>query len=112
VTRGQEAEEKDEPVRLQDYEVVVEDSISYFPSLHTVAARFPAPIHSTPASVEVVTAPLFESQNATVLSEALNYIGVVVIVTPSRSETPDRVETGLGPGAGGFQFYPKRCLAF
>lgn len=77
-TREGDESQDDETIRRQEYEVVVEDSVTYLPSLNTVAARFPAPIHQTPASVEVVTAPLFESQNATVLSEALNYVGGIV----------------------------------
>jgi iron complex outermembrane recepter protein len=65
-------------ILLPSYEVVVEDSISYIPLLSTVTAKLPAPLQATPASVEVVTAPLFESQNATLLGQALNNVSGVV----------------------------------
>lgn len=65
-------------IHLPTHEVLVEDSVSYIPQLNAVAARLPAPLHSTPASVEVVTAPVFESQNATYLGQALHNVSGVM----------------------------------
>ncbi len=76
--REDDSREETPRIRLPGYEVVVEDSVSYIPLLSTVTAKLPAPLQSTPASVEVVTAPLFESQNATVLGQALNNVSGVV----------------------------------
>lgn len=78
---GEEREESQEEagqIQLPDYEVLVEDSVSYIPRLSSVTARLPVPIFSTPASVEVVTAPLLERQNATYLGEALHNVSGVV----------------------------------
>ena len=75
--------EEDSPAQIptQAYEVVVEDSVSYIPSLSTTATRFPVPRHLTPLSVGVVTAPLLQEQHATVLGEALRNVSGVVAHT-------------------------------
>ena len=51
-------EETPPQISPQNYEVVVEDSVSYRPSLNTVVTKFPTSLQATPASVGVVTAPL------------------------------------------------------
>lgn len=70
-------EETPPQISPQNYEVVVEDSVSYRPSLNTVVTKFPTSLQATPASVGVVTAPLFKEQNATVLGDALRNVSGV-----------------------------------
>ena len=70
-------EETPPHISPQNYEVLVEDSVSYRPSLNTVATKFPTSLQATPASVSVVTAPLFKVQNATVLGDALRNVSGV-----------------------------------
>lgn len=75
----EQANQEEPPPQIppQNYEVVVEDSISYRPSLNTVVTKFPTSLQATPASVGVVTAPLFKVQNATVLGDALRNVSGV-----------------------------------
>lgn len=47
------------------------------PTLGAVATKMILPLHSTPASVGVVTRPIFESQNSVILSDALKNISGV-----------------------------------
>lgn len=73
----EETEKERTQTPVQHYEVIVEDSISYVPSLSTVTTKLPVPIHSSPFSVGVITEPLFESQDARVLSDALRNVSGV-----------------------------------
>ncbi|MDA2925682.1 TonB-dependent siderophore receptor [Acidobacteria bacterium AH-259-G07] len=77
----EEEEEKKTEISPQSYEVVVEDSVSYRPSLNTVVMKLPIPLQSTPASVGVVTAPLFQNQDATILGDALRNVSGVLAHT-------------------------------
>ena len=67
-----------EPPRLEEV-VDVEADLPAIPGLNVTAFKSPLPIDQTPASVSVVSRPLFESQAALVASDALtNAAGVHV----------------------------------
>jgi TonB-dependent siderophore receptor len=66
----QETEDEQEPP-LRRFEVTVEETLSQEPREADVATKLPVPLLQVPASVSVVPSLLFESQRATLLSDAL-----------------------------------------
>ena len=63
------------------YVLVEEDSAQLVPSVGTVATKTPAPLAKIPFNVGVVTEPLFTSQHAQVLGEALENVSGVAAHT-------------------------------
>lgn len=69
------------PVASYEDVLFVEDSLPYVPDSNTIVTKLPLPLQKTPASVGVVSQPLFEEQGAIVLGDALRNISGMNVQT-------------------------------
>lgn len=81
---AQEPEEEGsqaEPVAAYEDVLFVEEALPYVPDSNTIATKLPLPLQRTPASVGVVSEPLFEEQGALVLGDALRNVSGLNVQT-------------------------------
>lgn len=64
---------------VKDTLIVEAEKVTQIPSFSTMVSKIPISLQNTPASVGVVLKPLFDSQNATILSHALENVSGVNI---------------------------------
>ncbi len=75
------SQESQEPVASYEDVLFVEDSLPYVPDSNTIATKLPLPLLQTPASVGVVSQPLFQEQGAISLGDALRNISGMNVQT-------------------------------
>ena len=72
-----------EPVASYQDVLFVEESLPNVPDSNTIATKLPLPLQRTPASVGVVSRPLFQEQGALVLGDALRNVSGLNVQTQS-----------------------------
>lgn len=75
------SQESQEPMATYEDVLFVEETLPYVPDSNTIATKLPLPLQQTPASVGVVSRPLFEEQGATVLGDALRNVSGLNVQT-------------------------------
>jgi len=75
--------EEEQPAATVEDVLFVEGSLPYVPQSNTISTKLPLPLQRTPASVGVVSAPLFEEQGGLVLGDALRNVSGVNVQTQS-----------------------------
>jgi TonB-dependent siderophore receptor len=82
-TSGEPAGSGSAPVATYEDVLFVEETLPYVPASNTLATKLPSPLLLTPASVGVVSAPLFAEQHGTVLGDALRNVSGLNVQTQS-----------------------------
>jgi TonB-dependent siderophore receptor len=71
------------PAATYEDVLFVEETLPYVPDSNTLATKLPLPLLKTPASVGVVSEPLFTEQDGTVLGDALRNVSGLNVQTQS-----------------------------